>query len=141
MAAKTADEVQSGWLERLNRLVEDAEAWARELGWSTKRVEKKMSDSEIGPYLAPALLMQEAATRIILEQIARSAPGADGLVDLYLLPAYDDIASVYCYSGRWMIHYAFADDPVVAVVEQIEPQPFTREAFAAVLKAMVENAA
>ncbi len=47
----------------------------------------------------PALLMQEGPSAgLILEPIARSAPGADGVVDLYLLPAYDDIASLYFYN-------------------------------------------
>ncbi|WP_165064138.1 hypothetical protein [Paludisphaera rhizosphaerae] len=96
-----------------------------------------MSDSEVGSYQAPALLMQEATTRIILEPIARSAPGAEGVVDLYLLPAYDDIATVYGHSGKWMIQYPFTE----AVEDEADPEPFTRERFDGVLRAMVENAA
>ena len=42
-----------------------------------------------------------------MEPVARSSPGIEGLVDLYLLPAYDDIASLYHYSGKWHVHYYF----------------------------------
>ncbi len=43
---------------------------------------------------------------MLLEPIARSAPGAQGVVDLYLMPAYDDIASLFFDGERWQIHYA-----------------------------------
>ena len=35
---------------------------------------------------------------ILLEPVA---PGTEGVVDLYLMPGYDDIASLYHYSNRW----------------------------------------
>jgi len=35
-------------VDSLTALVESIEGWARELGWSTRRIEKKMKDSEIG---------------------------------------------------------------------------------------------
>lgn len=34
-------------------------------------------------------------------------PGPEGVVDLYLMPTYDDMASLYFDHGNWMIHYAF----------------------------------
>src|SRR4051812_23881682 len=78
---KSPDEVRSDWLHRLSGLVGDVEAWARALDWSTRRIEKKLEDSELGKYLAPALLLQKETVRIILEPIGRSAPGAEGRAD------------------------------------------------------------
>jgi hypothetical protein len=120
--------------------MERVDHWAKEIGWSTRRVEKKLQDSEIGTYQAPALLMQEGTTRVIMEPIARAAPGAEGVVDFYLLPAYDDIASLYYYADGWMVHYPFPDDPAVSAIEEIEPKPLTIEVFKAVLEEMARNA-
>ena len=68
-----------------------------------------MEDSDIGTYQAPALLLQQDTLRMLLEPIARTAPGADGVVDLYLMPAYDDIATLYFADGKWQLHYTFPD--------------------------------
>jgi hypothetical protein len=59
-----------------------------------------MDDAEASTYHAPALLLQQETVRILLGPLARSAPGADGVVDLYLLLAYDDIASLYLIYGK-----------------------------------------
>jgi hypothetical protein len=129
------------WMSRLAALIDLVDAWVTAAGWSTRRVEKKMQDSEFGTYQAPALLMQEGTTRVILEPIARSAPGADGVVDLYLLPAYDDIASLYLYAGGWNVHYPFPGDPLVPVVEEIPPRPLSEETLKEILEEMAKNAA
>jgi hypothetical protein len=126
---------------RLAALIELVDAWVTTVGWSTRRVEKKMQDSEFGTYQAPALLMQEGTTRVILEPIARSAPGADGVVDLYRLPAYDDIASLFYYADGWNIHHSVPGDPLVPVVEEIPPRPLSEETLKAVLEEMAKNAA
>lgn len=88
------------WLDSLAVLVDAVEGWSRELGWSTRRIEKTLDDSEIGPYQAPALIMQEETTRALLDPIGRSTPGSDGVVDLYLMPAFDDIARYHVRNGR-----------------------------------------
>src|SRR4051812_45415093 len=89
------DAIRETWLERLGRLVDSVDCWARELGWSTRRIEKPMKDPLLGSYKAPGLLMQEELHRIILDPIGHSSPGTEGVVDLYLMPAFDDIASFF----------------------------------------------
>jgi hypothetical protein len=100
-----------------------------------------MQDSQIGTYTAPALLLQKETARMLLEPIARSAPGVDGIVDLYLMPAYDDIASLYFYDSTWHVHYMFPGSPTVATIKDAEQQPLSKESFEAVLDAMTTNAA
>ena len=129
------------WLARLTALIDQVEGWVKASGWSARRIEKKMQDSDLGTYQAPALLMQAGTTRVILEPVARSAPGADGVVDLYLLPAYDDIASLYFYADGWNIHFPFPDDPLVSAIEEISPRPLSAETLKAVLEEMTRNAA
>jgi hypothetical protein len=137
--AEDTETLKKEWLDRLAALVGSVEGWAQEYGWSTRRIEKKMRDSQIGPYKAPALILQEETTRVLLEPIARSAPGAEGVVDLYRMPAYDDIASLYFSDGEWHVHYMSPGDPVAATPREAEPEPFSKETFRKVIGAMKEN--
>lgn len=133
-------EARDAWIERLSSLLNDVAGWAKVLGWDTRRIEKRMEDAQAGVYQAPALLLQQEAVRVLLDPIARSAPGAEGVVDLYLLPAYDDIASLYLVDGSWQLHYMFPSQPSVAKIRDAESRPFTKEALADVLDAMRANA-
>jgi len=128
------------WLERLKRLTEQIRDWAKSGSWETRQIEKKMKDSEIGEYQAPALLMQQGTTRILLEPIARSAPGAEGVVDIYLMPAYDDIASLYYYDDGWHIHYMFPGTSVVAGIRHAESRLLSKDALRQVLDEMMKHA-
>lgn len=139
-ATSNLDRVRDEWLECLSELVRRVQSWAVELGWSTRQIEVSLSDSELGKYKAPALLIQEDAIRILLEPIARSAPGAEGVVDLYLMPAYDDIASLYSYEGDWHLHYMFPETPTVATIRDAEARPLTMDSLREVLEEMKKNA-
>jgi hypothetical protein len=140
VVAKRLVDARHAWLDRLGKLVGSLAQWATEFGWSTKIIEKKMEDPEIGNYKAPALLMQEELVRILLEPVARSAPGTEGLVDLYLMPSYDDIASLYYYNGRWNVHYMFHGTPTVANIREAEAKPLTKATLRKVLDEMTANA-
>jgi hypothetical protein len=136
-----ADNLRDEWLNRLNILVDSVKAWAEDLGWSTRRIEVRLEDSEIGTYRAPALILQEEAIKAFLEPIARSAPGAEGVVDLYIMPAYDDIASLYFYGGRWLLHHIAPGTPGAATIREAESTPLSRDTFREVLEEMKRNAA
>ena len=138
IAARLED--RSTWMERVASLVGQVEQWAKEMDWSTRRVEKKLDDDRIGQHRVPALLMQEDTCRILLEPIGRSTPGTEGVVDLYLMPAYDDIASLYYYDNRWNLHYLFPDSKPAATVREAEALPLTRDTFARVLAELRQNA-
>jgi len=138
--AKNRVRLLSGWLDRLSALVNEVEAWVRALGWSTRRIEKPMEDSQIGKYKAPSLLMQEGTDRVLLEPITRSAPGTEGVVDLYLMPAYDDIASLYCEDGHWNLHYVFGGT-VAANPREASAKPLSQETLQEVLAEMRQHAA
>ncbi|OJW17089.1 MAG: hypothetical protein BGO49_08055 [Planctomycetales bacterium 71-10] len=99
---------REAWVRSLEDLVGTVVSWLPD-EWSTRKISKSMDDSTLGEYQAPGLLLQRHFTRLLLEPISPFAPGADGVVDLYLMPAYDDIASLYHTDGAWRIHYTFAD--------------------------------
>jgi hypothetical protein len=102
--ANGRDQARDEWLAQLRALVDQVEAWGREFDWSTRRIEKRLDD-EAGPYLATGLMLQKEFTRVLLEPIGWSASGG-GAADLYLMPAYDDLANLYYYDGAWHVHYA-----------------------------------
>ena len=47
------------WLKVLADLTTKVKNWAEELNWSTREIAKKMKDSRLGVYEAPASLMQK----------------------------------------------------------------------------------
>lgn len=129
------------WIDRVSELVERIDQWAKELGWSTRRLEKRLDDARVGNHRVHALLMQAETVRILLEPIGRSAPGAEGVVDLYLMPGYDDIASIYYHGGHWNLHYVFPDRKVLDSGCDTEGTLLSKEALGAVLAEMTQHAA
>jgi hypothetical protein len=128
------------WLGRLRKLIELVKGWAVELDWATRIVEKKIEDAEIGNYRAPCLLIQQETVRLLLEPVARSAPGTEGIVDLYLMPSYDDIASLYYYNNQWNAHYMFTGAPTVANILEDEAKPLTKATLREVFEEMKAHA-
>jgi hypothetical protein len=128
------------WLGMLSRLIGTVRGWVEEGGWATKEIEKPMEDSEAGNYKAPALLLQMETTKVLLEPVARAAPGVEGVVDLYQMPAYDDIASLYYYGNRWNIHYLAPGEPAVGNIREAESKPLTKASLRRVLEEMTSDA-
>ncbi len=142
-ARKVSDDpnvLRDDWLRVLAELIVTVRVWAEELDWSTRQITKKMTDSRLGRYEAPALLMQKETARVLLEPIARFTPGTDGVVDLYLMPAYEDVAVLYFVEGQWLLQFVFSESPPVATSAAEERCLFTKDSFGRVLDAMVANA-
>jgi hypothetical protein len=129
------------WLNRFSELIERVEEWAQSLGWSTRRVPKELKDVEIGAYQTRALLLQQETARLLLEPVGRSAPGAEGVVDLYLLPAYDDIASLYYYDCCWNLHYMAPGSPAVGNIREAASKPLSKASLRYVLDEMKQHVA
>jgi len=110
------------------------QGWAEELGWSTRRIDKQMEDSQLGPYEAPALILQQDLTRVLLDPIASSAPHTEGVVDLYRMPAYDDVASLYYYDDNWQVHDQAAGTSSAATIREAQAKPLSMETFREVLE-------
>jgi len=138
--ARNRVQLLHAWLDILGQLVHAVSNWAEELDWSTREIEKPMEDSEIGNYKAPALLLQDETTKALLEPVARSSPDSEGLVDLYLMPGYDDIASVYYYNNRWNLHHRTPDEPGRASSRDADAKPLTKASFRKALDEMKKHA-
>jgi hypothetical protein len=127
------------WLNRVGDLVGRVEQWGKELGWATRRIDKRLNDSGVGSHKVPALLLQEETVRVLLEPVARRALGADGVVDLYLMPAYDDVASLYFREGAWHVHYVFPGAELGATIKEAESMSLSKETLAAILQEMKKH--
>jgi hypothetical protein len=129
------------WHDRLDALVNDVKGWVEKSGWRTRVISKPMKDPLLGSYRAPVLLMERDAIEVALNPVSRFVPGADGAVDLYLVPAYDDIASLYFEAGRWMIHYVFHADPMEThAVDEAEAMALSEETINRILSSIAAHA-
>jgi hypothetical protein len=135
------DATREEWLRHLGDLVALVKGWAEGSGWRTRIIEKSMQDSVLGPYKAPAMLMQRETVEVILDPVGRFAPGTEGVVDLYLLPAYDDIARLYYLDGTWRLHYASRERTEAPWVKTAESTSLNEESLNRVLNEIAAHAA
>lgn len=127
------------WIERVDGLIAMVKQWATELDWSTKIVDKKMQDPVDGEYRIHCLVLQMESVKLFLEPIARDVPGTEGVVDLCLMPSYDDIASIYFIQSNWQLHYRFEGAAAPKSLHRKELL-LTKENLNLVFEQMVSNA-
>ena len=133
-----AETAKAEWLERLETLVGSIKTWAEADGWRTRQVGKTIHERRLGTYKAPLLLMEKEGIEAVLNPVARYVPGSAGAVDLYLAPAYDDIASLYYEEGQWVVHHAAPADLNSPV--EVEQRTLSEETIRAILDGMVAHA-
>jgi hypothetical protein len=134
--------VLAHWQDRLNILLRGVKEWVERTGWRTRIIEKSINDRKLGKYTVPVLLMEKDTIEVALNPVSPLVSGAEGAVDLYLVPAYDDIASLYFKSGQWVIHYALpADHGHEHSVTEADAMPLAEETFIRVLNSIASDAA
>lgn len=125
---------------RVAELNSTVRSWV-EPEWVSKEYPKKLRDEHGQRYEAQALFLQRGPVRILLDPIAFDAPGSEGLIDLYLMPTYDDLASLYFEDGQWVIHYAFPPSPEEShSVVETQALPLDQAAFQQVLESIAAHA-
>jgi hypothetical protein len=125
-----SDAVKREWLDRLDTIVEEVEGWAKASGWRTRRIDKTLTERRLGSYKVPVLLMEKNTVEV----------GASGAVDLYVAPAYDDIASLYLEGDHWVLHYADQPDPTATgSVLEAKPQPYSETTIRKILDGMAAD--
>lgn len=138
----TADEAvrHERFLTHLNELIYNVERWARGSDWSTRRIEKTLREAA-GTYLAPGLLMQKEFCRVLLDPIGSSSFGDEGVVDLYRMPEYDNVARLYFSDGQWRLHFVFPGDASKSEINDGSSQPLSAILFNRVLETISRDAA
>ena len=130
------------WQDRLKILVSEVKKWVEGAGWRTRTIEKPINERKLGRYMVPVLLMEKDTVELALNPVSPLVPGAEGAVDLYIVPAYDDVASLYFEKEQWVIHYAFpADSEETHTVIEPKAMPLSEEAILRVLNLMALHAA
>lgn len=130
---------REAWVRDVESLVAEVDGWCKAEGWATRVIPRKLRDSQVGEHVVPALLLQVEFAQLLLEPRSPRVPGCDGLVDLYLLPQYDDIASVIRTAAGWRIHAGRDWDDRG---DSLTPtgQPFARPVFVDTVNRMVADA-
>jgi hypothetical protein len=126
-------EQRDRWQARMEELVAQVVGWVKPNDWVTRPYPKRMRDSDGLVFEVPSLFLQRGPTRLLLDPIAYDVPGTEGIVDLYLMPTYDDMASLSLIEGRWQIHYVFPDQSAVAGIRQPEVMELSEETINRVL--------
>ena len=84
--------------------------------------------------------MEKDTVEVVLNPVARFVPGAEGAVDLYVAPAYDDIASLYFEGDHWVVHYGERPDPMATESPvEITPRPYAEQTIRTILDGMAAN--
>jgi hypothetical protein len=128
------------WRARVDELVARVTGWVESNDWVTKPYAKRMRDADGTIYEVPSLFLQKGPTRLLLDPIAYDAPGTEGIVDLYLMPTYDDMATLDFVDDRWRIHYIFPDQSAVAGDEQPDAMELSETTIIRVLDEIAGHA-
>jgi len=95
--------VRDDWMRASTNLLGEAEGWAKEEGWPTKRYAKEVTEDFIGKYKQERLVFSAEAQQLALVPVGRFVPGTDGAFDLAVMPAYDSVMVVR-QRDRWFLH-------------------------------------
>jgi hypothetical protein len=97
------------WLRASEKLLTEAEEWARSAGWPTKRYPKEIAEDFIGTYRLDRLVFAAEGSQLALVPVGRFAPGTEGMFDLAVLPSYDSVMVVR-EGDRWFVHSLPGED-------------------------------
>jgi hypothetical protein len=107
----------------------------------SRRDEKRMRDETGGVYSILSLTIFMGPMRLLLDPTGYDLPGCDGAIDLYLLPPYDPVATLYFENGEWFIHspYSTAKESIARPTEWGR-SALTRESISHLLESLAKNA-
>lgn len=112
------------WLHAIDAIEHEAEAWARDAEWRTRRVNKKLSESLIGAYNTTQLLIFAEPNLYVLDPVARFAPGCQGVFDFAIQPSYSTASMYRDDAGVWHVHPDFTQGTIDG-----QPTLWNRDAF------------
>jgi len=92
------------WMRAIVTVEKQAEEWSVEFGWRSRRVNKKISESLIGTYEVPQLLIFAEPNLCVLDPLARFVPAGQGSFDIAIQPSYYTTSLYRDDSGNWYVH-------------------------------------
>jgi hypothetical protein len=122
-------------------LVRQVQIWLKDDDeWTTRAYPKRFRDVDQQIFEIPSLFIQKGPTRMLLDPIAYDVPGAEAAVDLYLMPTYDDLATLYFEKGGWSIHYPLPADDANGIQGEGRALPLSPQTFRDVLNLIAAHA-
>lgn len=92
------------WRRSIEMVESQAEDWAAKTDWHCRRVNKTISESLLGTYEVPQLLIFAAPSLYVLDPVARFVPGGQGAFDLTIQPSYHATSLYRRDDGVWVVH-------------------------------------
>ncbi|MBS0261245.1 MAG: hypothetical protein JSS02_04755 [Planctomycetes bacterium] len=134
-------EKSQDFASQVERVVCQFEAVLAEMNQLARRDEKRMRDETGNVYSVQSLTIFLGPMRLLLDPNGYNLPGCDGAIDLYLLPPYDPVATLYLEDGEW---YIYSADPMP---EESATRPtdcgksaLTKKSIATLLESIERNA-
>ena len=122
-------------------VISDFEASLSGQDWSLRRDPKRMRDEIGNVYTVQSLTLIKGPIRLLLDPNGYDIPGADGVMDLYLLPPYDPVATLYLEDGEWFIHSPYPDAlDAVDNTTKWSRSSLTKDSISNTLGSIVEHA-
>jgi hypothetical protein len=117
------------WVAAVEQLISDAETWAMGQNWFVHRGPKTITESRIGTYEVPVLLIQAPAGRFVIDPIARYVIGALGKIEFCVFPSYDYVMILRTDAG-----WQFETNPKTV------SRPWTKQTFFEVISELARKA-
>ncbi len=92
------------WLQAIETVEKQAEDWSKEAEWRTRRVDKKLSESLLGTFSAPQLLIFAEPYLYVLDPVARFIPEGLGAFDFAIQPSYHTTSLYRDDNREWHVH-------------------------------------
>jgi hypothetical protein len=96
-------------LQEIEVVMRQAEEWSKKCDWPTRRDTKSISETPLGKYLVPVLLIHTPQGRLMLDPIARFVGGAQGRIDFCVYPSFDGIMLIKTDKG-WQLESLERED-------------------------------
>ena len=126
---ENGEALRDDWVAAVEQVISDAEAWAREQHWFVHRGPKTLTESRLGSYEVPALLIQAPAGRFVIDPIARYVGGASGKIEFCVFPSYDYLMILRTEAG-----WQFETNP------RTVSRPWSKQTFFEVISELARKA-
>jgi hypothetical protein len=134
-------EKSTAFAGQVEKVVRQFEAALAEMNQLSRRDAKRMRDETGGVYSVQSLTIFMGPMRLLLDPIGYDVPDCDGAIDLYLLPPYDPVATLYLEHGAWFIHSADPTAPEsISRPTEWGRSVLTRESIITLLESIAKDA-
>ncbi len=134
-------EKSTRFASEVEHVVRQFEAVVAAMNQLDRRDEKRMRDETGDVYSVQSLTIFLGPMRLLLDPNGYDLPGCDGAIDLYLLPPYDPVATLYLEDGKWFLHSPdLTSQESIAHPTRWERSALTSESIASLLESIARHA-